>query len=289
MADETSGLRRLLRAQLTAVNQQFTHILALRTIGETGLADRIEIVDRVDFAVSMQVMDHLVRRGEPLALRFAGFAPGETVPEICAAELRVERLMAACLAPEAPLPALEMIERARGPRKAYVDWLVARGAVPQDPAVLSEAEPMALDALFSELMAVIEQSMAHAFVHWHRGDRRDADVAWATSGVAMLQGRRLTRALAGTGRTPKAVAEARLAISEAPEGAAVADRALARRCAAAAGPAAAASPDAVAGICREIGGFWRETADHRDGDHPSSLATSPAFRSFERTLAKCVH
>jgi hypothetical protein len=50
MSDERSALLNLLRCELDATNQQFTHILALRVWGKQEAAQRITEIDNLDFA-----------------------------------------------------------------------------------------------------------------------------------------------------------------------------------------------------------------------------------------------
>ena len=290
MEMESTALRRLLRTQLTAVNQQFVHILALRSWGENALADRIDEVDRADFPVCMKIMDFFVTEGEPMALQFCAFAPGATVEEIVAAELRIEREMEECLSLELDgrHPALPWLSDARRPRTAYVDWLDSQDVRPQDNPVVAGAEHAPINAMFAQLIALVEQAMAHAFVHWHRGEPGNADIAWATSGIAMMKSGVLTRALSEVGETPKAPPAAHLSISEEPETAIELDRQLAETCAQKAAAAAAAATGKIARLCRQIEAYARQVSEHRHGDHPSIRAVSPAFGSFEKTLEKYV-
>ncbi len=286
MTAEASDLRRLLRAQLTAVNQQFVHILALKTWGAHEAAERIAAVDAVDFPTSMKIMGYFASSGAPLDLAFDPFAPGDTLDGVYAAERAMERRMAEglsiALAPEHPARA--WIAEARAPRAAYAAWLAARAAATPAPAA---PEKSALDAAFASLIAVIEQAMAHAFVHWRRGDAADADAAWALSGVAMTQAGALTRAVARTGATPNAPDGARLLISERPDEAFERDREAAEQAGRRAAAAAAAAPtDEGARGCREIAAFAQEVVDHRGGRHPALAAAAPAFRSFRDTRAR---
>ncbi len=289
MDEERAGLKGLLRTQLTAVNQQFVHILALRSWGEREAADRINAVDRIDFPVCMKILNHLVVVGEPLALEFSAFAPGDTLQKICAAELEIERRMAERLSLDLDNehPARRWLEDARRPRHAYVEWLDDHAAQ-LSVAVEREADDTPLNVMFAHLIALVEQPMAHAFVHWRRGDAGDANVAWATSGVAMTRAGRLTRAMAAFGDTPKAPASARLSIREDPKAAIERDRELAKLCAQAAARAAESITGEIANHCRDIEAYARRLSDHRDGVHPSLLEAAPCFQSFESTLKRYV-
>lgn len=287
---ERLALKRLLRTQLTAVNQQFVHILALRGWGETEAAERIAAIDSVDFPVAMKIMGHLVAVGEPLGLGCADFAPGDTLPEICAAELEIERRMADRLSIDLSEdhPARAWLDDARRVRENYVGWLRERAARSPGANGRTEAPDTPLHSLFAHLVALVEQPMAHAFVHWRRGQPGDADIAWATSGVAMTKAGALVRAMARTGATPKASASAEISIGETPEAAIRKDRDLAARCALAAAGAVEATTDQLARHCRDIEAFARRVAEHRNGAHPSMTAAAPCFRSFEATLDRHV-
>ena len=65
-----AGLRDLLRAELTAVNQQFIHVLALNRRGYAETADRVYEIDKVDFPNAMRIIDHLVASGQVLHRRW---------------------------------------------------------------------------------------------------------------------------------------------------------------------------------------------------------------------------
>ena len=68
MQTENAKLRTLLREELTAVHQQFVHMIALREWGDEAFAASIANVDNVDFRVAMKVMNHLVSIGATLDL-----------------------------------------------------------------------------------------------------------------------------------------------------------------------------------------------------------------------------
>ncbi|MEM0923421.1 MAG: hypothetical protein AAGF44_07000 [Pseudomonadota bacterium] len=283
MDDLHRALLRLLRAQLTAVNQQFTHMLALGTWGEKAAADQIKRVDDVDFVVSMKILDHLVAARVPLALTYEPFYPGDTLAEICAVERASEDRMASSLslALHPDHPAHRWLEEARSPRRAYRAWL-AQHTVADDTT--QTGDPTPADRLFADLIALIEQPMIHAFIHWHRGRQVDADIAWATSGVAMMKGGALTRDIARTGRSPKSPPGAELTICETPQDAIEADRVLARRCALSAMQAAAASPPRIARRCAEIAAYARRVAEANETPHASLSTAAPCFCSFKITI-----
>lgn len=65
-------LNAALRGELTAVNQCFSHILALRAWGEPGTARDREPVNNADFPNAMRIVDHVLARGALPELRAAG-------------------------------------------------------------------------------------------------------------------------------------------------------------------------------------------------------------------------
>jgi hypothetical protein len=147
----------------------------------------------------------------------------------------------------------------------------------------------ALGEMFAHLIALIEQAMAHAFVHWHRGARHDADAAWATSGGAMMKATALVRAAAARRAIPQPAKNAAIAIQSDPALASEADRRLASSCAGSARDAAEGTDGRIAALCGDVAAFAQRLAAHGcDGPHPSVDGGSKAFRSFEKTLAKFV-
>ena len=59
--NDGSSLNKILRCEMTAVNQQFIHVLALRDWGFAETAERIMAVDYVDFPNAMRIIDHMVQ------------------------------------------------------------------------------------------------------------------------------------------------------------------------------------------------------------------------------------
>jgi hypothetical protein len=291
MEVENAKLRDLLREQLTAVHQQFVHILALRVWGDEAFAARISTVDNADFPVAMKVMDYLVSAGVSLDLSYRPFAPGSTVREIIAAERAIERRMGAALSFDigADHPAAGWIAVARAPRRQYADWLDQREGALGEEGPTERPDTNALGGLFAHLIALIEQAMAHAFVHWHRGARHDADAAWAISGTAMMKATALVRAAAARRGIPQPAKNATVAIQNDPASAYEADRSLASSCARSARDAAQGTDGHIAALCRDVAGFAHRLAAHGCGcAHPSVIGGSKAFQSFEKTLAKFV-
>jgi bacterioferritin (cytochrome b1) len=288
---ENSKLRYLLREQLTAVHQQFVHIIALREWGDEEFAASIEKVDNADFPVAMKVMDHLISGGSSLDLSYQPFAPGSTVRNVLAAERAVERSMRAALSLDlgADHPAGGWIAAARAPRQQYADWLDERELALGEETPTNCADTDALGGMFAHLIAMIEQAMAHAFVHWHWGTRHDADAAWETSGTAMMKAAALVRATAARRGIPIPANDARITIQNDPEAAHEADRFLASSCARSAHEAAKDTDGDIAALCRDVEAYAQRLVAYRsDGALPPINGSSKAFRSFETTLTKYV-
>ncbi len=189
LTSECEHLNKVLRCELTAVNQQFIHVLALRDWGYTESAGRIMEVDYVDFPNAMGIIDYLVQAGLPVLLSSECPAPGTTYKGILLSENSLEQRLSAVIEdavctdddPRA------LISAARAPREAYAAWLTDQLDGPGvDEALQDDLFPESF-GVFAHLIATIEQAMVHAFVHWHEGEAKIADAAWATSGAAMIQ------------------------------------------------------------------------------------------------------
>lgn len=80
MRDDLEHLTHLLRVELTAVHQQFFHVLALRFFNDEELSAQITAVDSEDFKNAMLIIDLLVGEGLPIALPSHQFHPGSDIP-----------------------------------------------------------------------------------------------------------------------------------------------------------------------------------------------------------------
>lgn len=273
---EVAALTRLLRVALTAVNQQFTHILALSAWGERVLADRIKEVDDVDFPTALRIIDHLAARGVVPSPGPDYFVPGASIIEILFAEQAIEgRFDVALRATDICDPAGRVIiTDVAAPRADYARWLTGRigelGGSYRPPG----STPV--DALFSHLMTWIEQTAIHAFVHWHAGNRAMADAAWTSSGAAMVRSTGLVRALAAIGTTPAPGAIAAPQVSSTPAEAFERDRQLAHCCAEQAREAAETAADEVIGAaCRKTSDLAAAIAIWEPPSPHPALATNP--------------
>jgi bacterioferritin (cytochrome b1) len=306
---QVRGLNAVLRLLLTAVHQQFIHILLLRSWGHSEVERRMVAVDKVDFVSALRIVDHVVAMGALPDLGGAGGsftphlpAPGASRDDVLAAELALERRLLGTI--EAARSVLSegddraarvLMEGALSPRRNYLVWLEgqasSRGAGP--PTRHHDKAARSLDALLAQLIVAIEQALVHAFVLQHAGEDRLADAAWATSGAAMMQATSIVKLFASQGFAPSFAETA--AAPEAPRvGLGVAEvlafeQALAERCSRSAEEAAAWLGGADESL------LWRDIAAHyRDlgngpphGEHPA--ARNPAaFRSFDDIYRKHV-
>jgi hypothetical protein len=278
------ALDTLLRAQMTAVNQQFIHILALRRVGDLRRADRLYEVDRFDFPNVMQIIDHLVSSSRQVALPPEMPQPGFPTAGLLRAELRVEVTLNKILAAEPATndPAKPFFAAALAPRAGYRTWLDVELQTPDDRPGDSNLSDPATGRLFSCLILVLERMMIRAFIDWHQGDRRAADIAWATSGVAMLQATALVNALTDLRSTPKLGAEVAKGVRD--------DRDLIAAYAEIADQASLGKADASLNqIYAKVAAYTRALAAWAPAaPHPALALCTPAFKNFEATLKKFV-
>ena len=283
---------RLLRCELTAVNQQFIHVLALRDWGYTEVAERIMAVDYVDFPNAMRIIDYLVQERLPVQLTSERPTPGTSYNSILLSESALEQRLcatireAACTGdrPQA------LVSAARAPREAYAAWLAER----LDGSPLDEPSPVDLFpetmGVFPYLIAIIEQAMVHAFVHWYEGELANADAAWATSGVAMMQATEFVHLYAAHGTLPVPDEMPVLRIAGNSALGLDFDRWIADSCAREAAEAADACNDGVTGdLCGKVARCFSQLSDWKIGQaHPAADEIPTGFSSFEGTLRRFV-
>ena len=281
-------LNDLLRAELTAVNQQFIHVLALKRLGRKAIADRVYEVDAIDFPNAMRIIDHLTASGRALHLPIEFPTPGFPITGLLQAELQVEARMRDILAAADATDDAErrLFAAAAAPRPAYRAWLTEMLAEGRESPI-ARGDPTT-DPLFACLIVVLEHLMVRAFAAWHDGDATEADRTWAMSGVAMVQATDLVNALTDLGATPLASGilpkqlPARL-------GDIAVEGELMAAYAATADVAAQTAEPPLRDICRRIAHYTRATERWRPGaPHPAATACAPVFRSFSVTLRKFV-
>jgi len=283
-----AGLSDLLRAELTAVNQQFIHVLALNRLGHAAEADRLYEVDVVDFPNAMQIIDHHMASGRDLRLPLELPQPGFPMRGLLQAELQIEARMRDLLATidSADNAARRLCERAAESRPAYQAWLT--GMLADNPeAPIARGHP-AIDPLFACLIAVLEHQMIRAFAAWHGGNATEADRAWASSGVAMVQATDLVNALTDLGAVPLASG---VRPTDLPGwlGDIAVERDLMAAYGRAAQSAAQQAEPPLQEICGRIADYTRSLETWRpEAPHPAIAACAPSFRSFSATLRKFV-
>ena len=289
----TASLVNVLRQELDAVNQQFFHILALKAWAEQDAVERITQIDNIDFPNSMRIIDYLVGNQLPLDLEPAAFSPGQDRANVLRAERELEERISRALAEADASGEREarLLEAARDPRPAYLEWLDEQ--IASTPAGTAQPPPdtAATAAVVAPLISLLELSMVHAFVHWHAGERQAADAAWMTSGAAMMQLTRLVRAFARLPGLPCPGECPPLRIRQSASDALRSEQELAAFCEREASATAAHCADqSVAGVCRLIGGFCAEFVNWKPSDpHPAAATNPPCFQSFEATLGRFVH
>lgn len=291
MTPSQESLKQILSLQLTAVNQQFTHILALRRWGLAATAKRIAAVDYVDFPVAMKIIDYLVASDVALDMQPPGFAPGACEQSILRAEQDLERRYLKTLqeANVADAYAASLVAEALAPRQDYAAWLSLRLAGDKDVENPPSAAALSLGQVFARLIAIIQQAMVHAFLQHRWGEIQNADAAWATSGAAMMHATRMVNTLADLDAAPLPRTSYPLVPVQDPAAANELDRAMARDLAASAAEASEETEGEIRDLCLLISSEAHEIAGGRLGGVTRVPGTTPsAFKSFEATLARFV-
>ena len=290
MDPQIESLNRLLRCEMTAVHQQFIHVLVLRDWGETESAERIMKVDRVDFPNAMKIIDYLVSVKAPINLHGTDFKPGRTHHGILAAEFDVEQRFAEVIEQGdcTDIRPRELFAAAKAPRRYYLQWLNTQlDSLPlEEDASADHTQGTA--RLFGYLLTIIEQSLVHAFVHYHK-DRTDfADTAWSTSGAAMMQATAFVHLYAARRTVPFPEHVPSPQIQYQIAGILDSDIQLAHRCAAEATEAAVTCSDAeINTLCRQIADSYTRLVEFKPGaTHSPSNLNPPAFQSFQATLQR---
>lgn len=281
-----------LRAEMTAVHQQFIHILTLRRWGLKQTADRIAEVDDVDFPNAMKIVDYLVVNKAGIELPGDSFQPGHNHREIIAAERKLEKRLAGMIettrCSDARLS--ELLAAAKTPRQSYTGWLDEQlGLVPAGDGPNPDYAPETA-GLLGSLLTVVEQAMIHSFVHFNSGRFDLADDAWHTSGAAMMQLTKFVSFYSAQQSAPVFKDMPASTVEYETEDALQADSELARDCGLLAAQAAAhCGVSEVKKYCRKVEGFYKELSEFAPGgEHPAKTTNPPAFRSFQATYRRYV-
>ena len=308
--DVLRSLNRVLGLQLAAVQQHFIHVLMLRAWNEDTAAHRITSIDSVDLPNAMRIVDHVVSTEHLPTLAsdhrtLAGIMPkpGGSLTSVHAAEMQMDRRLGDVLtsverelAPYAGSVPIELVSIPLESRTSYQDWLRQQLEHPCDgakPGELADPAKLRLDSLFANLMVMINQTLVHAFVHWHRGTCDLANSVWEMSGAAMMHAAGIVKALALRHVAPdpaRAVIHGKVAlpcVAAAPSDALASDRLLAERCCAAARQAAIAQEEAdLAATCGRVETYYEELVCWRPGRRLPRL-DNPCV-DFERVLREYV-
>lgn len=290
MKSTADELNHLLRVMLTAINQQSVHLLYLRSRGVDDLGKRIGEVDRSDFPSTLALIDHMVRTRTPLRMASEPFCPGACEQSILLAEQSVETGITAALAPLSGHGGAvgRLVAAVGAPRAAYADWIAHRLDAATRGAEPDHRLTATLSPVFAGLSVMGEQALIHAFVHWHRGSKRDADAAWGVSGAAMIKAGAIVYALADKSHVPFPETMPHLELEDEPAAAFAADRRLAEHCA---GLALLGGERCEAGAERDLALSIAEAASawaRRAPGEPlgADAGSSRTFASFERTRQK---
>ena len=292
METQSESLNKVLRCEMTAVNQQFIHVLALRDWGFAETAERIMAVDRVDFPNAMRIINYLVQTGAPILLASDRPTPGTSHRDILVSEHAMEQRLFAAIekavcTDDRPRA---LISAARAPREGYAAWLTDQLNGPGGEETQAGVPFPETACVFAHLIATLEQAMMHAFVHWHRGDANIADAAWSTSGAAMMHVAEFVHLFAARRTVPLPGEMPALEIASEPAAALDFDRQLAERCAREATAASNACNDiAIAGLCRRIADYSLQLSSWTPGRmHPAANDNPAVFSSFEASLRRHV-
>lgn len=289
MKPSNGELNALLRCQMTAVNQQFSHMLCLRSWGLAEMAKAIASVDDVDFPNAMWLMDRLIQETGGLDVQSEGFVPGVDPASVVKAERAMERRIekAAHAAESAGKLGMQSAKRTLVPRRAYWTWLEDASLKTtswEEPTTFPE-----LSALFAALVVMSEQSMAHAFIFRRRKEIEASDQAWAASGEAMMKMTALVRACAALKGMTSAIAPPQLKIGQEPTRIREFDAELASVCAAEANAAVEKlEQSSIADLGKEIAAYAASLASWTPGTEHPAVGRNPKFASFTATYEKFV-
>ena len=286
MYHDLEPLTRLLRVELTAVHQQFFHMLALRQWKYEEAYLRVTGIDKEDFQNAMQIIDHLVSEKQPIELPAHRFFPGSDLPSLLHAEHHMEMCITEVLGriDVVGSEALAKVDRAAAPRPDYQFWLNGQIAGLDTEGKLHRTN-VSMAEFTAAMMALIEQSMLHAFYYWHANRLTEADNFWRISGAAMLYGTALVRrgALMDALPTPGTIVSVEM--QEDLQDAFHSDRHLVQQCARLARAAANDEKDeATRRICLRIADDCSLIENMKiDGDFPAIFGRSKVFESFAAT------
>lgn len=264
-------------------------MLALKQWENEEILGRVTDIDREDFQNAMQIIDMLVSRKQPIQLQAHKFFPGSDLPSVLHAEDQMETQVSEILsAIEVTAPdAIARVKRASAPRPEYRSWLKSQiGRLKSKGNTPDTHESIA--KFVAALIALVEQSMLHAFYYWQNNYRIEADNFWRISGAAMLYGTALIKRGALIGALPSPAQIASVRMDEDLEGAFHSDRSLIQQCAELGRAAASDEKDeATQRICLRIANDCDLIAGMKiGGNFTAVFGRSKAFESFGDTRAR---
>lgn len=185
--DDIEGLRELSNHLLSAVSQQFFHMLILRSRDEGNIYNQLRRVDDVDFPTAMQIIGALVEYGVPLTIEKHFVKPAYSTAAILRAELdREEEAQSKFSQMQfTSFVGARFLKQALSVRGSYLNWLLLN-LKEHETAVHDLSSCSEVLDLASHLLQLMEQTIVHAISHRHNGNKAASDTAWQISGAAML-------------------------------------------------------------------------------------------------------
>lgn len=289
MYQDLEPLTQLLRAELTAVHQQFFHMLSLRQWKTEDILRRVTDIDTEDFQNAMQIIELLVSNKQKIELPEHQFSPGWDLPSVLRSEDEIEMQLNDILRSiKVSTPdAIARVNRAAAPRAEYGLWLKSQIEIysPTGGAPTTRKE---MSELVAAIIALVEQPMLHAFYFWRNNRSIEADNFWRISGAAMLYGTALVKrgALNGSILTPSRIPSVQM--NEDLNDAFQSDLVLVRNCAKLGRASASAEGDkAVKRTCLRIADDCDLISGMSvDGKFPATFGYSKVFDSFAATLER---
>ena len=281
---EHHQLNALLTWLLTAVSQQFFHMLLLGKRGQSDMVARLKVVDDTDFPNAMKIIDLLLVRGEAVSVGSHCIAPRLSTHAILDTELEFELRFAGFLrsVDMQSSEGRERLAQAWAPRDGYRAWLTEQKYhLSASPNRLGRSvEP---PELFSSLLQLMEQTLLHAFAYWHEGKKAEASTAWQISGAAMLYLTTLAE-FCGTDDPGTPGIEIPGSIIVMPESRFVADVQVVRRCAQAARLLASTSEDSkLQSLGQRISDDCERIGRAKNGEPIEvKMGSSEVFSDFSR-------
>lgn len=185
--DDIEGLHELSKYLLTAVSQQFFHMLILRSRDERDIHNQLRRVDDVDFPTAMQIIGALVANGAPLTIEKHFVKPAYSTAAILRAEFEREEEAKSEFSQLkfTSFVGARFLRQALSVRGSYINWLL-QNLKPHESAGHELKSCSEVLALASHLLQLMEQTLVHAIFHRHNGHKEASDTAWQISGAAML-------------------------------------------------------------------------------------------------------